>query len=385
MPFSVLLLAITVAIYFGRLRRPPQDPYCTFSFVVLVPAHNEEACIGATVANLCALDYPADKFEVLVIADNCSDQTAAIAREKGATVLERFDDEKKSKGYALEYALEHLGAYDASRDPKRAFVVIDADSTADSALLRRFNDHHQAGLDWVQAYYTSSNPDQTPYTRMLTYAFALFNGCWQLGLSLLGFSASFRGCGMSFSQAGLQRQPFNVYGLTEDLEFSWRLRSVGEKVAFVPYIRVYGEMVQKQDAAAQSQRIRWEQGRAALKKEYGGKLKSSEYLSFWEKGVYLVDLYMLPLTKYLTVLLGLSAIAGIYQLTTGQGLFWLALAFISLLIFGLYSLAPFFRLDLPIGYLATIFKIPKYVFWKLILFFKRDQKAWVRTKRNSEN
>lgn len=399
-PFLLLLFAITVAMYFGKERRPPQDPYCTTSFAILVPAHNEESSIGATVENLSALDYPADRFEVVVIADNCSDSTAEVAKAKGATVIERFDTDNKSKGYALEYALSKLGAYEddnAGPDPvasattagataaARAFVVIDADSIADAALLRRLNDHHQAGHDWVQAYYTSSNPDDTPYTRMLTYAFALFNGSWQLGLSLLGFSASFRGCGMSFSQRGLSRQPFNVYGLTEDLEFSWRLRAAGEQVAFMPYARVYGEMVRRQDAAAQSQRIRWEQGRAALKKDYSGKIRTAPELSLLEKFVYLTDLYMLPLSKFLAVLLGLTAAAAAFQVLVGGALFWLALAFISLAIFGLYSITPFFRLDLPIGYLAALVKLPGYVVWKLLLFFKKDQKAWVRTKRNSEN
>lgn len=386
-PFLLLLFAITVAMYFGRERRPAQDPYCTTRFAILVPAHNEESCIAGTAKNLLALDYPSDKFEVFVIADNCTDRTAEVAKAEGATVIERFDDEKKSKGYALEHALDLLGAYQDQPDSEapRAFVVIDADSIADASLLRRLNDHHVAGDDWVQAYYTSSNPDESPYTRMLTYAFALFNGSWQLGLSLLGFGASFRGCGMSFSAVGLRRQPFNVYGLTEDLEFSWRLRSMGERVAFMPYARVYGEMVREQDAAAQSQRIRWEQGRAALKKEYSGKIWRAKALTLPEKLVYLTDLNMLPLSKFLAVLLGLAAIATIYQLISGAGLFWLALAFISLAMFGLYSITPFFRLDLPIGYLAALIKLPGYVFWKVLLFFKKDQKAWVRTKRNSEN
>lgn len=386
LPFSGLLLAITVAIYFGRDQRPAQDPYCTHHFTVLVPAHNEESHISATVRNLLALDYPTDKFEVLVIADNCSDATAEVARREGAEVLERFDDQKKSKGYALEYALHHLGVYDDGKnhDKKRAFIVIDADSTADGSLLRRCNDYHQQGRDWVQVYYTASNPDQSLYTQMLTFAFALFNGCWQLGLSLLDFSASFRGCGMSFAEAGLKRQPFNVYGLTEDLEFSWRLRTLGEKVAFVPHVRVYGEMVQNQDAGAESQRIRWEQGRSALKKEYGGKIWSSPNLSLAEKAVYLTDLYMLPLTKYCAALLGLLALAVLGQVAAGTGWFWLSLSFISLFVFALYSMTPFFRLSLPIRYLAAIYKLPGYVFWKLVLFFKKEQKDWVRTKRNSE-
>lgn len=392
LPFSALILAITGAIYFLREKRPSQDPYCSHTFTVMVPAHDEQASIEATVTNLLALDYPTDRFEVLVIADNCSDETARIARDAGATVLERFHDTKKSKGYALEYALEHLRAYqvdgpgsDGQADPKHAYVVIDADSIADAALLRRLNDYHCAGYDWLQAYYTASNPEESDYTKMLTYAFALFNGCWQLGLSLLGLGACFRGNGMSFTKAGLMRHPFNVYGLTEDLEFSWRLRIEGEKIAFLPHVKVYGEMVKEQDDAAQSQRVRWEQGRAALKKAYGPKVWSSTDLSVIDKIAYLADLYMLPLTKYLAVLLGLTIAVFAVNLTTGSGGRLLTYGIILLTIFGCYSVSPLFRLNLPIGYLAVVYKVPKYVLWKLILFFKKDQKAWVRTKRNSEN
>lgn len=385
LPFSLLLLAVTAALYFGREKHPRQDPYCSHKFSILVPAHNEEAVIGATVDSLLALDYPQEMFTVYVIADNCVDRTAAIAQNLGATVIERTDATKKSKGYALEYTLERLGAYDGTAEDKHAFVVIDADSTADRSLLRRCNDYHTAGFDWLQVYYTSSNPEQSDYTKMLTYAFALFNGCWQLGLSLLGLSASFRGCGMSFSKKGLQRHPFNVYGLTEDLEFSWRLRSVGETVAFLSHVRVYGEMVQEQGAAAQSQRLRWEQGRAELKKAYGGKIWAAKQLPLLSRLVYLADLYMLPLTKYMAALLGLAIAAVGYALLAKGSYFWLGYAFICLFIFGLYSISPLFKLNIPIGYLAIVLKLPKYMLWKLILFFKRDEKAWVRTKRNSEN
>ncbi len=112
--FAVGCLVVPLIGYLGFLallasapRRPVYGGAVT-RFVVVVPAHNEEAGIGETVASALAVDYPSELRVVLVVADNCSDATAARARDAGALVLERAHETLRGKGYALELAFEHV-------------------------------------------------------------------------------------------------------------------------------------------------------------------------------------------------------------------------------------------------------------------------------------
>ncbi|MBY0395814.1 MAG: glycosyltransferase family 2 protein, partial [Thermoleophilia bacterium] len=132
LPYFVFLLIVAAAAWRRGRRGPaplPADaPRPRFLFVV--PAHDEEAGVAETVRSLKGVAYPADRFDVTVIADNCTDATAAVARDAGAHVVERFDDQKKSKGFAIEYLIETLKA-EGAFDGYDALVVVDADSTAD--------------------------------------------------------------------------------------------------------------------------------------------------------------------------------------------------------------------------------------------------------------
>jgi len=127
-PYFLFLLVSSIAAWAGR-RSPRGETQPKRRFLIVVPAHNEEDGLGATVRSCRGLDYPHELFEVLVIADNCTDGTASVARAEGAEVLERHDETKKSKGFAIEHLIDgmkesgRLARYDA-------LVVIDADSTA---------------------------------------------------------------------------------------------------------------------------------------------------------------------------------------------------------------------------------------------------------------
>ena len=149
---------------------------------------------------------------------------------------------KKSKGYAIEFLLESLER-SGELDSLDAVVIVDADTTIDPNLLRSFDNALRRGHDWIQAYYTVANPDQSWRTRLMTYAFSLFNGVMQLGQNALGSSAGFKGNGMCFSTRGLHRRPWRSYGLVEDMEYSWTLRVAGEKILFLPDVSVYGAML----------------------------------------------------------------------------------------------------------------------------------------------
>src|SRR5258708_253284 len=125
-------MVLTAAAVFARKHGPAHGP-ARRRFAVLVPAHNEQALIGRLLTSLQQLDYPVDLFEVCVVADNCIDATAALARAQGARVYERFEQLQRGKGFALRWLLEQL------RDEKNdyeAFVVLDADSVVQPNFLR---------------------------------------------------------------------------------------------------------------------------------------------------------------------------------------------------------------------------------------------------------
>jgi cellulose synthase/poly-beta-1,6-N-acetylglucosamine synthase-like glycosyltransferase len=388
LPYFLFLLSLAVASMSMRRREarvPEREPRSRF--LVVVPAHDEESGIATTVASCRSADYPKSLFSVLVIADNCTDRTAAVAAEAGARVVERYDSLKKSKGYAIEYLIDRL-VESSEFDSLDALVVIDADTTIDPSLLRRFDAHLHAGHDWIQAYYTVANPDESWRTRLMTYAFSLFNGVMQLGQTALGSSAGLRGNGMCFSTRGLRRRPWASYGLVEDMEFSWTLRLAGEKIAFEPASRVYGAMVGSGGTAAANQRRRWEFGRSEVRRTYAGPLLRSERIGWWEKLVSLCELTIPPLGLLLSlyvVLLLLDILAFIATPGGGIASRWVPLVCAALMstAVGLYALSPFLAMGLPWRYARSLALVPGYVAWKALVRLQGRPKGWVRTARET--
>ncbi len=306
LPYFVFLLVISVAAMLVH-KRQGTDGLAHSRFMLLIPAHDEESGIETTVTSCLAADYPRSLFSVVVIADNCSDRTAEVASRAGARVVERFDSEKKSKGYAIEYLIEQL-TQSGELDALDGLVVIDADTTIDPALLRYFDGDLRAGRDWVQCYYTVANPDHNWRTRLMTYAFSLINGVLPLGQSALGTSGGLRGNGMCFTTRGLHRKPFASYGLVEDVEFSWDLRIAGESIAFQPSASVHGAMLGSAGSAAANQRRRWEFGRSEVRRKFLLPLLRSKRIGWWEKLISVCELTLPTMGTLLPVYVVLAAL-----------------------------------------------------------------------------
>lgn len=382
-PFYFLILLITAGGFIYKLRRGrDRGENGDQKFHILIPAHNEEPSIGTTLQSLKEVSYSGDKYQITVIADNCTDDTAKIAKSCGVEVLERFDASKKSKGYALEYAIDLI-----LKDPKEssdAFVIIDADTRVDPNMLTEFARELARGKDWLQAYYTTSNPDSSWRTQLLTYALSLFNGVWLMGQEGLGLGVALRGNGMCFRKEALRRFGWQAYGLAEDLEFSWRLKLAGEKVYFVADTKVYGEMVAAGDQGAQSQRQRWEKGRKALRQEFNGPVRAHKNIGILKKILFLLDLYMLPLSPLFSGLLVsfiLCVILAVMGGVTASLKLFFALEFTMFGALFLYAISSLVLLRTPTRYLLALYHLPLYIGWKLVLFFKRKPTEWIRTPR----
>jgi cellulose synthase/poly-beta-1,6-N-acetylglucosamine synthase-like glycosyltransferase len=383
--FAYLGLVATAALTRRRVEgTPDESAWDPPRFVVVIPAHNEEAGIRDTVASCLGLDYDPERFTVFVVADNCDDSTAAEARAAGARVVERRDDRRRSKGHALEYFLETTpevqpgGHFDA-------VVIIDADTVVDRGLLRAFCAGLRLGWDWMQAYYTARNPESSWRTRLMTYALGLYNGVLPLGQERLGLSVGLKGNGMAFSFRGLSRFPWRAFGLVEDAEFGWMLKAAGERAHFVPTARVYGEMVSQGERAV-SQRRRWEVGRRALRERFAGELIRSKHIGNWRKALYLVDLFLPPLVTLLLAYALALAVHPAALFITGLAAFTAYLWPFHMLM-GLalvvYGLGPCLALGLPSRYLTGVFYLPYYAFWKYARVGHRPPDGWQRTGRET--
>src|SRR5262249_24441665 len=153
-------------------------------FLIVIPAHNEEGNVQATITSCRAVNYDPALFRVFVIADNCTDETAGVASAAGASVFERSNDQLRSKGHALDEFFQTQKITETRADGTceyDAAVVVDADTVVDAGLLTRFSETLAQGADWAQCYYTVRNADASWRTRLLAYAFSLFNGVWLLG------------------------------------------------------------------------------------------------------------------------------------------------------------------------------------------------------------
>jgi len=381
-PYFLFLLVSSIAAWAGR-RSPRGETQPKRRFLIVVPAHNEEDGLGATVRSCRGLDYPHELFEVLVIADNCTDGTASVARAEGAEVLERHDETKKSKGFAIEHLIDgmkesgRLARYDA-------LVVIDADSTASANLLRAL-DRSLEHADWAQCFYTVANPDDSWRTRLLTYAFTLFNGVIPLGQWILGQSAGFKGNGMCFSTRGLDRVPWRCRGLVEDMEYSWEVRLAGGRIAFVPEAKVYGVMLARGGPAAAAQRKRWEFGRKALKARVIPALLRPSRLGLGERIVSLLEVTMPTMVGMLAIALVLLLLNawGIARspLPSATGYFFAGSGVLILLSLSLYALTPFVVFGLPWSYLQSLMYFPFYAAWKAVITLGGRPTQWVRTAR----
>ncbi len=369
-----------LSIFSGRLRAAAPDESTKFD--ILVPAHNEAAGIGKTVASLRAMDYPKEQYRVIVIADNCSDDTAARARAAGATVLERHNAQLRGKGYALA----HGYAASLGEGFADSIVVVDADTSVSGNLLSAFSARFAAGAEAVQAEHGVRNADDSWRTRLMVIAYALYHTLRSNARERLKLSCGLRGNGMGFSADLLRRVPPRAFSVVEDIEYGITLGLAGTRVVYVHEAEVRGDMPVSSEASA-PQRARWEGGRTELIRQHVGPL--------WRaargpaRGIPLdlaADLIVPPLT---TVTLWVTVGVAFTTLLVARGLVPLvtvvpwAIAFTALVMYVVRGamLAP-----KGIRTLVDLLWAPAFALWKVTLLLRpnRNKGEWVRTTRSDE-
>jgi 1,2-diacylglycerol 3-beta-glucosyltransferase len=247
----------------ARRRPAPAGPAILPRITVVVPAHDEESGIADTVFSLLSVDYPRERFRVLVVADNCTDGTAERARRAGARVLVRRDPERRGKGHALAFAFERSLA-DGWAD---AVAVVDADATVSPNLLRAYSARLVAGASAAQADNVVANPFASWRTAIVSVAFTLMHTVRSLGRERLGLSARLSGTGMCFSAALLREVPYRAASLAEDLEYAVAVALAGRRVAWAGEAWVRSD-VSPGAGGGREQRARWEDGRRGVARRH---------------------------------------------------------------------------------------------------------------------
>ncbi len=388
------LLSLLAAALTARRFAPPARPARPLDLAVIVPAHDEELVLAGTLDSLGKQDYPAGCFQVIVVADNCADATAALAGARGATVLERTHAQERGKGYALNHAVAHLLSLPS---PPEGFVIVDADTWVAPDFLSRMNARLQSaggadGLAAWQGRYGVLNFGESWRAGLMAAAFDLVNHVKPLGREALKLSVGLKGNGMAFTRAVAAAQPWPGGSLTEDLDYGLELaRRMDLRVGYAHEARVLAQMP-TEAAQAGSQRSRWERGRLKLVREralpllWEGVRGRNRLLA--DMGL---DLLVPPLAELSALTLAWSGVA-----LLGTALHLLPHPAVWLCAVGLtgagllaYILGGLRVAGAPPEAFAALLRAPFYMAWKFALALsgsaRRGRKAgadeWIRTER----
>lgn len=345
---------------------------------VLIPAHIEEGLIGRTVLPLVAQLGPRDR--IVVVADNCDDATAAIARTAGAEVVERKDPTHQGKGYALSYGFAHLAA-----DPPDVVIVVDADCRVTPGALQTLASLAVATNRPIQSENLLLPPEHpTPEAMISALAFLVRSSVRARGLMRLGLPCQLGGTGMAIPWQVLLKAPATEAHLAEDMLMGVALAEIGHPPLYCPSAGVESYLPVKREAG-KSQHRRWEHGHLEVLIH---KVPRVVMRGLARRDVQLVamglDLLVPPLTLLVLFLLATLALT----ITLGLTLhYWvpasIATSSFIMVAFGT-SLAwlKFGRHLVPLRYVLTI---PAYVLWKLPIYLsfalRRRQKTWERAER----
>jgi cellulose synthase/poly-beta-1,6-N-acetylglucosamine synthase-like glycosyltransferase len=354
-------------------------------FVVCVPAHDEESIIRQTVLALREQNYDQRAVEICVVADNCTDGTAAVAAEAGAQVLVRIDAADPGKGAALNWLADRL-----TLESSDVVVVIDADTVAHPDFLSALDEAFAAGAKVAQGHYGVQDPDTSPAVALRYAAIACRHHLRPLGRTNLGASSGLYGNGMAFRADVVWNRRWTNH-LVEDAEFQMELLFDGLLVTYVPDAVVRAEMPVS-FAAATSQNERWELGRLQLTRRYVPRLLARACFG----GRAPRRAYLDAACDHLIPPLALQTVVNVAAAGTGTALLFVrgglssrlaALGGIgSCVLLAAHVFTGLHLVEAPPSVYRSLRSAPQAVVWKLGLLARivrrPDHVTWTRTPRN---
>ena len=369
------------AAYFAVPEREYDKPAERVRFAVLVPAHDEELLIGRLCRSLLEVRYPRDLFAVYVVADNCSDRTAAVCGEYPVNVIERRDQDHAGKGHAISWAVGKipLERFDA-------VLIVDADNIVDPGILEELNLMINGGEQAIQCHNAVGNRDDSWFTQLLYVSRTMCNHLYHHSKHKLGLSSYLMGNGICFTTGLLRAKGWTAFSVGEDWEYYAQLIGDGKRIGFALRAKVFHQE-SRSLAQATPQRLRWSSGRFQVLKRYGFGLLVRGLVS---RDLFTVDASMpLVFPNYslqinLTVLLLLAAwllpSTNLATLIVFVSLLLLA-AQVMLFVLGVYLSGSAWKV------VRAMLHVPFFLAWKGVidvLSITRIYRAkkWVRTARH---
>ena len=376
---------ISVFAWFPRKERPlVEDKKHTFALVVA--AHNEQSVIRNMVDSLTALNYDKELFDFYVIADNCTDKTAEIARDAGAIALERFNDKERGKGYAMDWAFTRIFEGEREYD---AICVFDADNIVHGEFLNEINKRLCQGYEAVQGYIETKNPYDTWITASYSITFSVMNKIYQTARYNAGLPNQLNGTGFALRTEIIKKFGWGATCLAEDMEFTMKLLQNHILVGWAEKAIVYDE---KPLTLSQSwkQRVRWTQGHADVASRFIPKLGKS----FLKEGrLRYIDCIVYLLQPLLMMTLAITSLVGTIQGFYPDTKVWFTFAdygtpvMWTLLYFAQLAYVPaILWLEKKLTVKTAVYYIPYLLFtytWMPIAFIgvaKKNKKEWFHTQ-----
>jgi len=384
------LLAASVMVFFLEIlaaavlsRRRPNRPDCHSrpSAAVIVPAHNESSGLLPTLTMIEGQLRPGDRL--LVVADNCSDQTAAVARAARAEVTERNEPTKRGKGYALDWGMRHLGS-----DPRDVVVIVDADCRLENGAIDELVSVCAATGRPTQALYLMKAPPLSQINHQVAeFSWRVKNWLRPLGLSAANFPCQLMGTGMAFPWEVIRSADLANGDIVEDLKLGLDLTAAGHPPLFCPTARVTSEFASSIKGAG-SQRQRWEQGHLHMIFKAVPRLLANA-ITRRDINLFIItlDVAVPPLSLLGMLVLGifgLSLLAGAFGVSSSALIISTA-SLLGLLVATFLAWLSCGRDVVPVGALLLI---PSYAFRKISLYrrfiFGKIDSEWTRTDRTKQ-
>lgn len=334
-------------------------------FAIVLFAHNEEKVIAKSLYSLSGLVYPKNLYDLVVVADNCTDSSAAIARNLGAIVLEQTDETERGKGYVLRWAFDQIMSWDKSYD---AIIVFDSDSLVSGNYLEVMNYYLENGSKVIQSCDLLLPEPGVWKSEVMQIGLLLYNYVKPLGRKALRLGTRLSGSGMCFSTEVLRQIPWEQ-SLTEIVEYSSVLQLRGIKINFAPEAIVWTQRWTQQEKY--ELQYRGEIRRYSTIQKYASRLLAA---AIQKKSFRYLDSYIdLVTPSLINLLLSVLAMCGINGLLWAIGLLPVSylLLWTGITILGaIYLFMGLYVAEADRGLYKSIFYIPLYVLWKIRCYFK---------------
>jgi cellulose synthase/poly-beta-1,6-N-acetylglucosamine synthase-like glycosyltransferase len=374
-PVVVIFFQVTFA-YLPTSREVISLPALT-RIAVLVPAHDEAGGIASTIDSILPQLKSGDRL--LIVADNCSDNTARIASEKGAEVIERQDLKNRGKGFALDYGIQFL-----SRDPPEVVVIVDADCTVEENSLSKLVAYSLKHDRPVQCLDLMLSPTGAGLkAKIAEFAWVVKNQVRPLGYARLGLPCQLMGTGMAFPWSAISNINLANGNLVEDMKLGIDLTKSGRAPLFYENALVTSYFPSASEDRS-SQRTRWEHGHLTMIFSQVPRLIVQGIVNGnIDLLAITLDLCVPPLALLVLMQIGFLVIAA-FAYTAGMSYLPFLIAECSLAILALAVLLAWWGWGRHIISLISFLLIPIYVISKIphyLKFLFNRQKQWVRTGR----